>query len=210
MNKAMAAVAAVLMLVGMALAMWTHHEMQARLASESMSIFSAKKAELYPAAMKSELEIARLSTNLGIVKAEGVEHLDELMLSLDVAFSRHFLHSRGALYRPLMEQREYSTMVYQIGRQLEMLEAYINQEDWESAWITQGDLAISMNEITRLSLLEQQARQTSASRELERFRNQSQTLNLLAWLLMICGALIAVVGQVSRIKVSRGNEYDLV
>ncbi|MGB0964558.1 MAG: hypothetical protein ACPGU3_00235 [Litorivicinus sp.] len=210
MNKALAGISATLMVFGMGLALWTHHEMQSRLAQESTTMLSANKAELYPAAMKSELEVARLSSNLGIVKAQGAEHLDELMLALDVAFSRHFLHSRGALYRPLMQQREYSTLMYQIGRHLELLENQIQRQDWSQAWVTQGDLSIAMNEVTRLSLAEQQARQTANSRELERFRKQCQTLNIMAWLLMISGAVIAVVGQVSRIRVSRGREYDLV
>lgn len=210
MNKALAGISAMLMVFGMGLALWTHHEMQSRLAHESTTMLSANKAELYPAAMKSELEVARLSSNLGIVKAQGAEHLDELMLALDVAFSRHFLHSRGALYRPLMQQREYSTLMYQIGRHLELLENQIQRQDWSQAWVTQGDLSIAMNEVTRLSLAEQQARQTANSRELERFRKQCQTLNIMAWLLMISGAVIAVVGQVSRIRVSRGREYDLV
>jgi len=210
MNKALAGISAMLMVFGMGLALWTHHEMQSRLAQESTTMLSANKAELYPAAMKSELEVARLSSNLGIVKAQGAEHLDELMLALDVAFSRHFLHSRGALYRPLMQQREYSTLMYQIGRHLELLENQIQRQDWSQAWVTQGDLSIAMNEVTRLSLAEQQARQTANSRELERFRKQCQTLNIMAWLLMISGAVIAVVGQVSRIRVSRGREYDLV
>ena len=148
MNKALAGISAMLMVFGMGLALWTHHEMQSRLAQESTTMLSANKAELYPAAMKSELEVARLSSNLGIVKAQGAEHLDELMLALDVAFSRHFLHSRGALYRPLMQQREYSTLMYQIGRHLELLENQIQRQDWSQAWVTQGDLSIAMNEVT--------------------------------------------------------------
>lgn len=211
MNRLVLAVALVFLSFGAALALWTHHEMQSRLKAETLQQVGSEKSELYPAAMKSELEIARLSALLAAARSERSETtLRELNLALDVAFSRHFLHSNGALFRGLMRTREYSTMAHQIDRLLSTLEFQIKSEAWNAAWRTQGDLAIAMNEITRLSLNEQQRRQDAAARELDRFRQQCQTLNLMAWLMMAIGALVLGAGQLARVRVSQEREYELV
>lgn len=207
----MLAVAMAFLSFGATLALWTHHEMQSRLKSATIQQTGSQKSELYPAAMKSELEIARLSSLLATVTQDPSErNLSELNLALDVAFSRHFLHANGALFQGLMSTREYSTIIHQVNRLLSSLEQNIKSQSWEDAWRAQGDLAIAMNEITRLALNEQQFRQDAAFRALDRFRQQCQTLNLMAWVMMAIGALVLGARQAARVRVSQERDYELV
>lgn len=173
-------------------------------------MMSARNSELYQASMKSEVEVARLSTHLAGARAGDWVEADEMALALDVVYSRHFLHSRGAIYRDLQSQDEYSTAVHQIGRQLDQLEASMDTQDWDAAWIAQGEIAVAMNEVTRLSLRAERNIKEAAARELERFRQQCQTLNLLAWLMMVGGCLILGVGRTGRVRTSHENDYELV
>ncbi len=210
MNKVGLSIAGMMLVLGMGLAMWTHHLMQERLSEERRSMMSARNSELYQASMKSEVEVARLSTHLAGARAGDWVEADEMALALDVVYSRHFLHSRGAIYRDLQSQDEYSTAVHQIGRQLDQLEASMDAQDWDAAWIAQGEIAVAMNEVTRLSLRAERNIKEAAARELERFRQQCQTLNLLAWLMMVGGCLILGVGRTGRVRTSHENDYELV